>query len=86
MSELTRLSNMQTSKFESYQSLVRSFEQNIGQLHQMTFVDGRILSQVMNFDEISGEFSKIKQLVAKTIAEKESLTLSIKEILSKIGA
>jgi hypothetical protein len=77
---------MQTSKFESYQSSVRSFEQNIGQLHQMTFADGRILSQVINFDEISGEFSKIKQLVAKTIAEKESLTVSIKEILSKIGA
>lgn len=76
---------MQVSKIESYQGLVSQFEQSLGQLHQMKFSDGRILSQAMNFDEVKSEFAKIKLLLEKTIAEKESLTVSINDILSKIG-
>jgi len=76
---------MQVSKIESYQGLVSQFEQRLGQLHQMKFSDGCILSQAMNFDEVKSEFAKIKLLLEKTIAEKESLTVSINDILSKIG-
>lgn len=51
----------------------------------MATADGRILSQVMNLDDISSEFAKVKQLLEKTISEKDSLAVSIKDILNKIG-